>query len=224
MRTVPRNQSPKIVFFQTHLPQWEANAAAIGVTPEDVALLTVKTEAASAAMMAQLQAQAAAEAATLALQMAIDDMATQGANMIMQIRTKAAISGGQVYQLAHIPTPAAGSPIGKPGTPTGFRFTLDSRGALQLKWQCKNPRGSTGTMYQVYRQVDGSGAFAFLGVSGTKSFVDATLPRGASMIVYQIRAMRTTSIGGSAEFIVNIGMVRGGAMMTSVQQIEKKAA
>ncbi len=213
MRTVPRNQSPKIGFFQARLPKWEANADAIGVTPEDVALLAAKTEAANAALAAQQQAQQAAEAATLELQIAINDMAKLGAAMLMQIRAKAKTSGEAVYPLALISAPAAGSPLGKPGVPTKFSFTLDTRGALLMKWKCKNPRGSAGTMYQVYRRVDGNRELTFLGTSGTKKFTDATLPAGASEIVYQIRAMRSTVIGPLAEFNVNFGMIGGMAMV-----------
>ncbi len=64
---------------------WEANADAIGVTPEDVALLAAKTEAANCSCgQRREQAQQAAEAATLTLQNAINDMAKQGAAMLMQ--------------------------------------------------------------------------------------------------------------------------------------------
>ncbi len=72
-------------------------------------------------------------------------------------------------------------------------------------------------MYQVYRQIDGSGEMAFLGTSGTKSFTDTTLPAGSRAVVYQIRAMRSTAIGPSAQFIVNFGM-------SGVQATVKKAA
>jgi hypothetical protein len=43
MRTVPRNQSPKIQFFQSRLPKWAENADQIGLNPDDVVTMTAKT-------------------------------------------------------------------------------------------------------------------------------------------------------------------------------------
>lgn len=210
MRTVPRNQSPKISFFKSRLVKWNENAEQIGVSPEDVALLSARTDAARVALSAQRAAQMAAEAATLKLQIAMDEMATQGAAMLLQIRAKARMSGNnRVYSLAQIATPKKGSPIGVPGKPNRFEFMVDDLGALRMTWQCKNPRGSTGTIYQIYRRIGGSGEMTFLGTSGKKRFVDTTLPIGASSIMYQIRAVRSTKVGEAATFNVNFGVSRG---------------
>jgi len=219
MRTVPRNQAPKITFFQVHLPRWAENAEQLGLNPDDIATMTARTEAAQAALFAQMQAQRAAEAATLALREAMDAMATMGANMLLQIRATAARSGDAIYPLASIDPPAKGSPVAEPGTPSKFEFSLDSLGALQLTWQCKNPRGSVGTMYQVYREVDGSGEMVFLGTTGKKRFIDTTVPPGAKHIVYKVRAMRSTKLGQSATFNVNFGVDSSVRKMLAMQQM-----
>ena len=158
MRLVPRNKAPQIQFFARHLEQWAAEAGSIGLAPEDVADLAAKTDAARAALAVQQQAQAAAQSATLSLRIAMEAMASKGAAMILQIRAKANEAGNGVYPLASISPPNAPSPIGAPGTPHSFTFSLDQGGVLRLKWKCQNPRGSVGTMNQVRRQVGGSGA------------------------------------------------------------------
>jgi hypothetical protein len=183
-----------------------------------------KTEAARAATIAQRMAEAAAESATLNLQIAIDDMATQGASMLLQIRAKAGMSGNSVYPLASISPPSKGSPIAKPGKPYRFSFTLDEDGAVYLKWKCTNPRGSAGTIYQIYRQVDGSGQMAFLGTTGKKQFVDMTVSQGTTTIVYKIRAIRSTKIGESATFNVNFGVSSAVRKMIAIQQQMRKQA
>ena len=50
------------------------------------------------------------------------------------------------------------------------------------------------------------GAFTFVGASGVKSFIDETLPGGASPVTYQITAVRSTSRGEPAQFTVKFGL------------------
>src|SRR5687767_875613 len=132
MRVVPRNKQPQVQFFITHLPKWTANAEAIGTTPQIVATLADQTEAARLALMEQRQAQQAAQNATLKARIALDAMATTGAAIISQIRAKVAMDGNDVYSLASLTRPEKASPIGAPGVPTEFTYTLDARGALEL--------------------------------------------------------------------------------------------
>ena len=99
-------------------------------------------------------------------------------------------------------------PVGAPGEPARFSFMLDAIGALHLKWKCPNPRGSIGTMYKIYRRIDWAGEFVFLGVSGTRSFIDQTIPAGSAAITYKIQAIRAKKVGPPAEFNVNFGTRR----------------
>jgi hypothetical protein len=206
MRLVPEGNSEKITFYQTHVARWAQDPAGIGVTPEAVADLEAKSSEARDAFTARDSAQAAARSATLRLDMALDAMATAGATLIQAIRAKASQDGNHIYQLALIPAPAKASPIGAPGTPTRFSFTLSQIGTLKLKWKCDNPRGAAGTMYQVWRRVGFEGEFTYLGGSGTKSFIDDTLPAGAASVTYQIQAVRSTATGPVATFNVNFGV------------------
>src|SRR3954452_10875737 len=107
----------------------------------------------------------------------------------------------RVYSLAQLSRPKRGSPIGVPGMPDRFGFTLDQMGTLRLTWMCKNPRGSVGTIYQIYRQIGYGGEWVFLGTSGKKRFVDATLPKGAESVTYKVCAMRSTKTGEANTFI-----------------------
>jgi hypothetical protein len=85
-------------------------------------------------------------------------------------------------------------------------------------------------MYQVYRRIgggsgDGAGEFTYLGGSGSKKFVDSTVPAGSSQITYQIQAVRSTAVGAWEQFNVNIGTNTGtGAMTASVEKAPKLAA
>jgi hypothetical protein len=219
MSLVPDAKADKIAFFETRLAPWADHAAEIGTSTEAVSNLTDKTNDARAAFIEQQAAQATAQSATLKMKMAIDAMATAGANIIRQIRTQAATTGDDgVYSLASIPPPAEPSPIGAPGQPEQFSFKVDAIGVLFLKWKCKNPQGAVGTMYQVSRRIGSDSGFTYIGGSGTKSFIDDTLPAGTATVIYQIQAVRSTKVGPAATFNVNFGVSRAQARTIAIHQ------
>lgn len=155
--------------------------------------------------MRQRLAQNAARAATAELRGAMESLSRLGASMIGKIRSAARMEGDGVYAKALMSPPAEPSPIGAPGTPTGFRALLQSDGVMLLKWKCKNPRGSEGTMYEVRRTI-GDGPSAALGTVGRKEFRDGSLPAGTRLAVYSVRAIRSTRRGEPATFNVPLGV------------------
>lgn len=204
MRVVPRNDGPRIAFYRGHVEQWLENAEQIGASSEMVTELQTLTEAAREAYVAQLRAKSAARAATQRLKQAVRKMHSLGSSIILQIRSKAGTTTPNVYPLASLPVPKKRSPIGPPGKPDEVRFTLHQNGWLELRWTCKNPRGSAGTVYKLWRSV-GGGPFQYLGGTGKKHFKDKALPTGASVVTYQLRAVRGNKQGPWAQFPLSIG-------------------
>ena len=100
--------------------------------------------------------------------------------------------------------------------PNTLKVTLNPDGSLVLKWACANPVGSSGTIYQVYRRTGAAGAFAPVGASGKKEFVDATVPAGVASVTYRIQAIRSTQAGTANDFTVNFGVGGGGEMTATL--------
>lgn len=224
MGVLPPNKVARIEFCENHNTPWSANAVAIGTTAAEAAALATKTTAARNAFNARQSARNAARAATNDYNLAVEAMTQAAADIIKQIKTKAAISGSGVYSLAEIPAPATPSPRPPPGPISDFVVTLDGNGALGLKWKCANPPGATGTIYQVWRRIGAAGEFSYLGGSGSRSFVDDTLPAGSASVTYQIQAVRSTAVGPWAQFNVNFGVSGSGAMTASVVETTPKLA
>ncbi len=225
MGLISQSKIGKIQFFQSKVAPWTTNAVAIGTSAAEVTAMEAKLTAAQDAMNDQIAAYAAAETATNALDNAIDALMNAGTDIIKQIRTKAAIVGGDsVYNLAEIPPRALPSPKPAPGKPTDFGATIEDNGALKLKWKCNNPAGATGTLYQVYRKAEGESDYTYIGGTGEKKLTDETVPAGAAQLMYQIQAVRSTAVGPWATFVVTIGTVAGGAMSASVTQASPKLA
>lgn len=224
MSLVPDDIVGKISFFQSKNTPWAANAVAIGTTTTAVTALATKVTTAQTKLAAQVAAYEAAKNATADLHAAVRDMANSGADIIKQIRAKAA-TDGSVYYLAQIPPPATPAPVGAPGTPTDFKATLNPDGSLKLTWKCPNPSNSQGTIYQLSRRTGSTGSFTAIGGSGTRSFIDATVPAGVASVTYQITAVRSTAIGVTGQFIVTFGVESGsGEMTASVVSAPKLAA
>ena len=218
MRTVPRSRQAQAEFFRARLATWTANAAELGIGAELLAALTASTNAAVDALEAQREAENRARAATAAANDALAMMNRDGSAVLKHIRAKAGIEGEKVYAVAQIAAPAPGAPTKEPGEPTNIAFTLDALGAVKLTWNCDNPRGSRGTMYQVSRRIGADGPLEQLGTVGKKMFRDDTLPaNGAAQVTYLIQAIRSTGNGPQAMLIVNFGMSTDNMKLSRLQ-------
>jgi hypothetical protein len=215
MGLIPKSKSGTVAFYQSKIAPWQTNAVAIGTSAPEVTALDARLTAAQSAIAAQVAAKAAAETATATADEAVRLLEQAGADIIRQIRAKGAIVGASVYALAQIPAPAFPSNRPAPGKPSGFKATLGEDGSLLLKWKCSNPAGTSGTMYQVWRKVDG-GEFTYCGGCGAKEYVDGTIPVGTGNVTYQLQAVRSTAVGPWAQYNVNFG-TGGSATVTETK-------
>jgi hypothetical protein len=224
MSVVPKEAVAKIQFFEDHDAPWSSNSTQVGLTTTEVAALAVKTAAARAAYDVQQAAQLAAKDATLNLRLAVTAMAAAGAELIQKIRVKAATAGDGVYALASLPAPALPSPVPPPGLPTDFTAALSQGGAVTLGWRCPNPANAKSTMYQVSRRTGATGPFVLLGATGSRKFVDDSIPAGTASVTYRIVGIRSTAQGPEAFFTVCFGVSGTGEATASVVQAPKLAA
>ena len=216
MSLVPKKKPERTTFFASKISPWTTNSAALNVEPAAVATLDTRVEAARDAQATFVAARAAARSAGINYDQAVRGMTLAGTAIISQIRTTAQTGGDAIYALADLPAPPTPRPVPAPGTPSDFVAALGGDGSVKITWKCVNPRGSTGTMYQVYRRVGGAGEFSYVGGVGAKEFTDSAVPAGATTVTYQIQAVRSTAAGGWAQFNVNFGTSAGGATTATV--------
>ncbi|HYE16996.1 MAG TPA: hypothetical protein VEA69_01010 [Tepidisphaeraceae bacterium] len=223
MKLVPEDDAGAIGFFASRSALWSTNAVGMGSTAPIITSMNAKTALAQQKLTDAITARNQAKTATEALRIAVRDMRGSGSEVIRQVRTKAAVDHSDTpYLLADLPTPPIPGPTPNPGTPTNFKVVLNPDGSIKATWKCANPKGSSGTMYLLWRKV-GSAEFVSIGGSGTKSFVDNTLPAGVPSVTYRIQAVRSTAVGEAAQFVVNFG-VGGGTMTAAVVSAPKLAA
>lgn len=223
MPLLPESNAARIAFFKNRITNWTAEAVNIGTTTSAVSALDSAVTAATTALADQETAQSAAKTATLNLRLAMETMTNLGMTIVEQVRTKSRSAGAGVYVLADIPAPATPSGKGAPGETTNFKVQLENNGALSMTWKCANPAGTSGTSYMVWRRI-GTEQLAFLGATGLKKFVDATIPAGTVTATYQIQAFRSTMAGPWAQFNVNFTTEIGGAMSAMVSPQSAKIA
>jgi hypothetical protein len=194
MRAIPKGKTARLAFFGSKVGPWSADPTAIGTTPEAVAEFQARLAAAKAKIAEQVAADEASKAATAAANHAIAELFDIGGDIIEAIRAKAASDGYSIYERAQIAAPAKPSPITTLGEPHQFTVALEADGSLTLKWKCTSPR-SSGHTYEVYRKVDDQTEFQHLGGAGRKRFADTTLPPGSSVVMYKVRAIRSSATG-----------------------------
>lgn len=208
MGITPNSRIGKVQFYEAHIQPWTTNAAAIGLTPADVAALASATGAARVAFNGMIAARDAAKAATQNFYDKVSVMHSdpgKGSDMIDAIKNFAqSTDNPSVYTLAQIPPPASGGVVPPPGIPYAFRVALQQSGAIELRWKADNPSGAGSTVYEVLRSV-GGGAFEFVETAGEKKFTDETIPGNAGPVTYRVTGVRGASRGPLAEFTVKLG-------------------
>ncbi len=219
MSIVPNDRLGKLEFYEAHLEPWGEHAANIGITQTQLTGLTTLTNAARAAYNAAEAARNASKAATQDFYDAVRAMHSApdaGQDMINDIKNYAESKDDpKVYVLAQIPPPAAPGAVPPPGTPFDFNVTLLQSGALELKWKCNNPPGASGTVYEIQRRL-AEGAWTTLSPTGTRAFIDSTIPAGGSPVMYQITGFRSTLRGMPATFTVMFGVGGNGATLATI--------
>ena len=206
---IPTRYQDQLDFYASRAPVWAEHAAAIGLTPEAVAAFTTLAAAARASYAAKLSAEEAARIATAQLREDLAAAHTSCAGLIRLIKAFADSTDAPaaIYNLAQIPLPAPPSPAPPPAKPTGLSADLDApTGALRLRWKATNPRGTQGTTYIIRRRTDPRGEFTFVGATGSKAFLDDTLPAGLESVQYTVQGQRAGSTGPLSDiFTVNFG-------------------
>ena len=213
MRIVPKSNARAILYFESQAPRWQEDPGAIGLTPEETAEVATLTAEARATYDAHLRALQAARSATLRYELAIERLRVAGAGCIARIRAVAMARGDErILAAAALPVPAKPSPLAAPGTPTNFEAQLaGNAGTIRLTWDCKNPAGSSGTVYEIRRNdqpVFSPPDFRFIAITGEKQFLDDTIPPGTPTVEYQVTAIRSRKRSGAGRHLVSFGAGR----------------
>ena len=216
MPVVPVRNQDLLDFCDTHTATFSANAAAIGITPVAALLFKSTYDKARADSKAASAADDVKMAAVSTAQESIRTLRKVAGDVIAAIKAfaEAAPIPSVVYNLAQIPMPAAPGPVPAPGMPTSFTAGIEPSGAITLRWKCANPVGGGGTVYEIQRKTGGAGGgnFSVVGIIGTRTFTDTSLPAGSVGVMYKITAIRSTIRGVANIFVVNFGVGGGGGM------------
>jgi hypothetical protein len=205
MALVPSKLAAKVAFYVAHQDPWTLNGTALRIAPDDITQMQTLTDAAQAAQTAKESATDAARTANQLYRQAVAAMAAHGASIISTIRGTAQATGDpNIWNLAVLPEPKTREPVAAPGSPYAPAVQLIAGGSLQLKWKCKNPSDGPGVVYEIHRQ-SGDGTMSYLATSGTRSFIDSTLPAGTANVTYAITAVRSTKKGFPTQFAVQFG-------------------
>ena len=220
---VPSKDTELLAWLQLRQVPWQ-NSAAIGLSTETYNNFKNTSGAAQTAWTAFQQAKQALTDASDAWKLAKREARIAASAGVKSIRTFAEQQPNPqaIYGQALIPAPKSpnfGVPPGQPGSP---RIELDAAtGALDIRFQCTNPPGLSGTVYIVARRtVSTTGTFGLwqqVAVTSVKRFIDSSITQGTPAVQYQITAQRGSIVGTpSLPILVSFGRAGNGpgAMFT----------
>lgn len=218
MSIVPTKTEELLTFCDQHETVWELIPTQIGLTAAQITAFKATLATAHDNFDAQQAAIAAARASTLSSKTSIRSLRTAVADLLRFIKAYAETQDdpNAIYAKAQIPAPVAPGPALPPGTPTDIRAGLEPDGSVILKWKALG--GASGnTVWTVSRRLPAQAEFSFAGASGSRVFIDDTLPAGNSSVTYQIRGQRGSAMGpASLPFTVLFGH-GGGTLQISGQ-------
>jgi len=227
MPRVPTTVQDLINFCEEHGEVWETAPTSIGLTATQVTNFKTVTGSAASAVSKQSADKATAKSSTITARTAVKDLRTSVAAMIRSITTYAAVQAdpNAVFAAAQLEPPQPRTPSEPPGQPTNITATLDDQGAITLKWKCTNPPGGN-VVYSITRRIGSTGAFNQVGASGSRIFLDESIPAGSAVVQYIVRGYRGQTVGpASATFVLQFGVQGGGGFaITNAFTEQSKAA
>lgn len=199
------------MWAKSHADTWNADPTGIGLDSVQTGNFVTLVSTLMADADAQQAAKDAAKAATQKVNDTESTARNMAADMVRVIRAYASNTNNpSVYVDAQIPPPQPAAPVPPPGQPTDFSVLLNSDGSLTLKWKATHPEGSYNVIYMVQRRLVTENSFQFVGASGTREWVDTTLPYGVDGATYIVTAQRGTTMGTpSLQLNVSFGSVNG---------------
>lgn len=222
----PQPKVDQIVWFENHIPLWQATPTAFGVTAAQLTAVDNATKAARNAYTAAVNAKQAAKNATVTQDTQVRSMLTVGRDIVNVMKafienSNNAALWGQAGLEPNAPPGTAPDPV----APYQLSASLDSLGNVIVKWKTSQPPGVSGVIYSVRRAIDG-GNYVLLDSVGGKEFTDETVPIGTQSVSYAVKSKRGTQMSGWSESLtIRFGRVGGGGLtITSTETTPMKMA
>lgn len=193
MATLPGTIVGDIQWFEERVSSWSENAASIGLTLAQAAAIGTETGQARSAFNAANAAKTAYKDSVVIQNAEVGEMRSLGGQLITTIRAFAEQQPDTsvVYALASVPPKQSPSSV-PPVQPTDVSYDLTNTGSIELKW-----KGTTagGTVFSVVRAVqiepgEPFGAFEQVGLTGSREFLDGSIPPCCIAAQYVIRAFK----------------------------------
>ena len=215
---IPTADDAFINWMNEHSNAW-SNPTVVGLTQASYDIFKGEVSDMNAAWDEWARAKIAYKAASDNWKAKKAQVRKTGSNDVKTIRAFAARQPDPqaVLDIARIPAPKTPNFGVPPGQPTGAEVSLDvNTGNLQVRFDCNNPPGLSGTVYIVQRRIAQATAPAVFGpwnqaaVTSVKRFVDSTITAGTAAVQYLITAQRGTIVGTTSQPItVQFGRAGG---------------
>jgi hypothetical protein len=209
----------RLEWIEARIDQWQANAAAIGITPAQATNLKNLVGAATSMFTAAEVARDNAKSATRKFYDAMSSMSGPTRDLIATIKAYAETTNNpNVYNLSNIDPPAPPTPVRAPSAPFDVSGFVSPTGNATITWDADRSGASTGVFFMVERKRGSEATFMVIGGTAEKSYLDLDPRLATGTVQYRVKAQRG---GLSSEWSVPIAfsIVGGGGGGFTVSQV-----
>lgn len=195
--TVPGGDRASLAFTEQRKAVWAAAGAAIGLAPEDTALLTQTSDDAQSALDIRTAKAAEAKSSTITWKTAAKENRDLARDLVRKIRTFALqqANPSEIYALAQIPEPKTPGDLPAPEVPTDLKITLNTQGRAVLTFEGTRYGGTVWTVERRTASTQGQlGPWVLAGTTLERSFTDMHTPSGVASVHYRVRAERPSGV------------------------------
>jgi hypothetical protein len=209
---LPNSRQDMIQWFSDRVADWATNAAAIGLSIDQITEIAGLVSTAESSSGSATAARIDSKDATLVFYTDSDALRSAGADLIKVIKAYAESNNDPgVYALASVPPPSPPTPAGPPDKPTELTTRLLQPFGIGIRWK---GTVSQSAYFGIWRKLSGETSFSLLNTTKNKSFDDTTIPNTVSGVEYFIAAYRDEFQVNSNTLAIQIGADGTGETLT----------
>jgi hypothetical protein len=212
MPNIKGSRRQQLEWIEARLGAWEADPAAVGLRPQQVAMLRARAASTRAAMVHTNTMHAEAKSATRAFHDQSALLTTIARDLVAAVKAFARASGDpDVYVRSNVAPAAAPAPAPAPTAPINVTAHISATGAVTLSWDAPASGATSGVFFLVERAhaTRGNAPFTLIGATADRALTDPAPRLADGPVLYRLRAVRGEQMSDWTTPIVFD--IRGGA-------------
>lgn len=211
MPNIRGSRRQQLEWIEARLGAWEEDPAAVGLQPQQVALLRTRATSTRAAMVHTNFMHAQAKSATREFHTESALLTDLARDLVATVKAFARTTDDPgVYVRSSVVPAAAPTPTPAPHAPSNMTAQVSATGAITLAWDAS--ADARGVFFLVDR-ARGNAPFAIIGGTADRTLTDAAPRLAEGPVLYRVRAVRGEQMSDwTTPIAIDIGGASGAGL------------